>query len=253
MKVVMYHYIRPLKSSMIKGLKALDSEIFYKQLKFLNTEFDIINHYDLYNYFTKDINLPPKPLLLTFDDGYLDVFRYVFPALQANNLKGSFYVPDYFNNRTLLDVNAIHLLLTKHEFIVFYLQYIKKYYNDNISKRNFQDYTCSINTNSRFDTKEVVLFKKLLQYILPEFQNQDYGTVFMNIFLQSVIDSLKVPPLITLACVGAMGHSGNFIDSSIDSQIQFFKNFGFRIVDAVSNYPDYVQMSFNGKHLYDND
>jgi GNAT superfamily N-acetyltransferase len=90
-------------------------------------------------------------------------------------------------------------------------------------------------------------------YILPEFQNQDYGTVFMNIILQSVIDSLKVPPLITLECVGAIGHNGNFIDSSIDSQIQFFKNFGFRIVDAVSNYPDYVQMSFNGKHLYDND
>ena len=165
MKVVMYHYIRPINNAMIKGLKSLDIEQFYTQLKFLKSEFDIISHLDLFNFFEKDIKLPPKAMLLTFDDGYLDVYRYALPALLANDIKGSFYVPDYFRNRSLLDVNAIHLLLTKQENIKFYIQFIKSYIEKNIVDKKYDDYVTSININSRYDSKEVVILKKMLQFV----------------------------------------------------------------------------------------
>lgn len=90
-------------------------------------------------------------------------------------------------------------------------------------------------------------------YIPTEFQSQNYGTVFMNIILQSIYDSFKSMPNIKVECTGGIGFGENFIENSIDNQIKFFQSFGFRIDDKDSNYPDYVQMSFNGTHLYDND
>jgi peptidoglycan/xylan/chitin deacetylase (PgdA/CDA1 family) len=40
----------------------------------------------------EEADLPGKPVLITFDDGYLDNYTNAFPILQKYNLKASFYI-----------------------------------------------------------------------------------------------------------------------------------------------------------------
>ena len=57
-----------------------------------------------------------KSLLLTFDDGYIDHYEYVFPLLKKNNLSGIFYPPvQVITNNKVLDVNKIHFVLEKEQ------------------------------------------------------------------------------------------------------------------------------------------
>ena len=37
---------------------------------------------ELYDYMTKGTELPDKPVLITFDDGYIDNYKYAFPILK---------------------------------------------------------------------------------------------------------------------------------------------------------------------------
>ena len=39
-----------------------------------------------------DASLPDKPIIITFDDGYLDNYTNVFPILQKYSMKASFYI-----------------------------------------------------------------------------------------------------------------------------------------------------------------
>lgn len=40
----------------------------------------------------EEANMPHKPVLITFDDGYLDNYTNAFPILEKYNLKASFYI-----------------------------------------------------------------------------------------------------------------------------------------------------------------
>lgn len=171
--IVMYHYVRSVHNSIIGGLKVLDVDNFYSQLKFLNKEYDIIDHIDFHNFLFLNQKLPSKPMLLTFDDGYLDNYRYVFPVLQELNLKASFYIPNYFENRKLLDVNAIQILLTKEDQHEEYILFIKNYMKNNLSDLKYENILSEISFNSRFDSDIVVIIKKLLQHILPEINRKE--------------------------------------------------------------------------------
>lgn len=190
MKIVMYHYVRPLQKSMLKGLKGLDTDKFYKQLQYFIKEYNVIDHDNLYDYLYAGQSLPDKALLLTFDDGYLDIYRYVLPALQALNLKASFYVPDYFQDRKLLDVNAIHYLLTKEENVDKYLNFIKEYIKVSDLTKTFEEYINSVDLSSRFDRIEIVAFKKLLQFILPEEHRKSIINELLNRYCDYDMETL---------------------------------------------------------------
>ena len=54
-------------------------------------EYTIIKMEDLNNFFNGQ-SLPPKPLLLTFDDGYIDHYTEI-PFLLDQGIQGSFFSP----------------------------------------------------------------------------------------------------------------------------------------------------------------
>jgi len=57
-------------------------------------------------------SLPKNALLLTFDDGYMDHFEYVFPILAKLGVQGSFFPPaKAILEHSVLDVNKIHFIL----------------------------------------------------------------------------------------------------------------------------------------------
>lgn len=166
--VIMYHYVREINKSNYPNLKGLEYKLFVKQINYFLKKFNILS----YENFVEIINkkkIPKKPsILLTFDDGYLDHYEYVFPFLNKKKVEGIFYPPKKaIENKTVLDVNKIHFILEKE-------QNRKKILNEiinDLKKENLIKYLEknleNINTHSRFDDKETVMIKRLLQHFLP--------------------------------------------------------------------------------------
>jgi peptidoglycan/xylan/chitin deacetylase (PgdA/CDA1 family) len=94
--VLTYHYIRtvpnPDEDKLGFRLSVIPSD-FYEQMNYLVT-----NHYttitpdDLYTALKNKKSLPPKSVLLTFDDGYADFYQNAFPILKELNLKATVFV-----------------------------------------------------------------------------------------------------------------------------------------------------------------
>ncbi len=186
--VIMYHYVREIKKSKYPNLKGLEYKNFEKQIKFFMKNFNILTFQDFLEIIeTKKI--PKKPsILLTFDDGYIDHFKYVFPFLKKNKISGVFYPPKkVIENKIVLDVNKIHFILEKEINRRKIIKEIEKF----LKKKKlikYLDKAYSISLKSRFDDKETILIKRLLQYFLPKKARND----LLNILFRKVVnESLK--------------------------------------------------------------
>jgi peptidoglycan/xylan/chitin deacetylase (PgdA/CDA1 family) len=57
-----------------------------------DNSYNIISLYQIYDALTNDAALPPKPIVLTFDDGYEDGYQTVFPILQQFGFTATFFI-----------------------------------------------------------------------------------------------------------------------------------------------------------------
>ena len=188
--VVMYHYIRDLKNSRYPNIKGLDIEKFKKQIKFFKENYNFVRIEDLIEYYKnpKEKGLPDKAILLTFDDGYKDHYTYVLPVLLENNSQGSFYIPTKcFQDKKVLDVNKIHFILEscigEEEKILKEIEdYLEKNKDSRISL-SYNDYFKEYAVDSRFDKKEIIFIKRMLQVVLPE----DYREKLVDILFKKYV------------------------------------------------------------------
>jgi peptidoglycan/xylan/chitin deacetylase (PgdA/CDA1 family) len=91
----MYHHIEnpsPNADALRYGL-SVAPESFEKQLRYLQREgYESITLNDLALHLTVGKPLPPKPIVLTFDDGYVDAYTHAFPLLQRYGFAGTFFL-----------------------------------------------------------------------------------------------------------------------------------------------------------------
>lgn len=95
--ILMYHYIganpNPGKDLARDNLSVTPDE-FEKQLDYLNVQgFNSISLDTLYAGLKGTISLPPKPMVLTFDDGYIDFYINAFPILKRFNIHATSFLP----------------------------------------------------------------------------------------------------------------------------------------------------------------
>ena len=171
--VVMYHYVRYIKDSFFKNIKGLEFELFKKQIDFLGKNFNFITAEDLINHLYDGKELPKKPLILTFDDGYIDHYLYVFPYLFSLGIQGSFFVPvKAISENKILDVNKIHFILDalnyNSEILMKELNHLIEKYKKDFNLFDFEYYYNAYAKANRFDDKNIVFVKKMLQVVLPE-------------------------------------------------------------------------------------
>tara|TARA_B110000037_G_scaffold220490_1_gene288561 strand:- start:4102 stop:5022 length:921 start_codon:yes stop_codon:yes gene_type:complete len=158
---IMFHYVRDIKNSLFPNIKGLDIEQFKFQINYLKKNYNIMS---LEDFFNKDFNQNQKNCVLTFDDGYIDHYDFVLEVLLKNNIKGAFFPPvDVVNKKSLLDVNKIHVILAcgEEEKIFNRLKYHFK--KRNKSGKTLDCYINSIDTSDRYDSRIIVLIKRLLQ------------------------------------------------------------------------------------------
>ena len=170
--VVMYHYVRNIENSRYVDIKGLEFDLFVEQISFLNENYNIVTMEDVIRCNQGEHELPPKPMLLTFDDGYAEHFTNVYPVLKEFGVQGSFFVPAKpVIEHELLDVNKIHFILASVDNIDELIKDIKddifKYKNEFLLS-SFEEYFSKLAIANRFDPKEVIFVKRLLQHALPE-------------------------------------------------------------------------------------
>ncbi len=172
LNIVMYHYVRDLNNSRYPEIKGLDLSLFKQQIKFLNTNFNIISPEMLIDAVENNTSLPDKSILLTFDDGYIDHYTNVFPVLKEYNLSGVFSVPaKVIEKNKVLDVNKIHFLLAsvKAELLLNSIYEKLNYYRDKqFNYPSNEELYQKLAIPNRFDSAEIIFIKRLLQCELPE-------------------------------------------------------------------------------------
>ena len=84
--VIMYHNVS--KNSKLLGKYTISQKEFEEDLIYLkNQGYTTVGIEDLIAYEYNNINLPENPIMLTFDDGYFNVYRYVLPILKKYDSK----------------------------------------------------------------------------------------------------------------------------------------------------------------------
>lgn len=92
--ILMYHHVGELdgSDSVARDL-TVSREDFIKQVKLLkNLGYQTVSLAEVYAALENGNQLPPKPIVFTFDDGYQDVFDNAVPVLLANGYIGSFAI-----------------------------------------------------------------------------------------------------------------------------------------------------------------
>lgn len=160
---ITYHYIRPIKKSKYPNLKGMELKKFQSQLNKLRKIYKILNINDLIEIFKNKKNLKKNSCVLTFDDGYKDNFKYVFPELKKRNIMG-FFFPSVSSteNKSILNVNKIQFILEKEKSRIKILESILPHLSLNLKnkintlKKNFKH-------NHPYDDKNTSFIKFILQ------------------------------------------------------------------------------------------
>lgn len=98
--ILMYHYIRPLPSIYgdYMGYKlSVSPATFTEQLDWLSKHgYHPIDFNDMRAYFSGTKVLPHKPVVITLDDGYADLYTNAYPILKAYKFKAVAYIVTNF-------------------------------------------------------------------------------------------------------------------------------------------------------------
>ncbi len=246
--IVMYHYVRDIKNSRYPRIKGLELKDFEEQLGYLKRHYHPITAEDLFQAVSNNEQLPPNAVLLTFDDAYSDHFSNVFPLLFKHGFSGCFFpAADSILNRRLLDVNKIQFTLAVEENIHLLVKFIFEMIQKNRKSHNLESdeyYWNEFAITNRWDTKEVMFVKKILQKGLNEdlrkniidklfsnFVSED-ETTFSNELYMSM-DQLKCLKDHGMY-IGSHGNKHKWLASlsakeqeqEIDSSLEFLENIG---------------------------
>jgi peptidoglycan/xylan/chitin deacetylase (PgdA/CDA1 family) len=113
--VVFYHYVRDVARTPYPGIKALSTSEFAAQIDWLGSRAEILDGDTFQDAVLRRHGFSHPTALLTFDDGFVDHFEEVFPALSARKVGGMFFVSGATlgPRPRLLNVHKTHFLLSE--------------------------------------------------------------------------------------------------------------------------------------------
>lgn len=94
--ILMYHHLNTLASNASETLRTwtVAPEQFAAQLDYLQARgFHTITFKQLVDFFERGAPLPEHPIILTFDDAWIDHYTVAYPELSRRKMVGVFFVP----------------------------------------------------------------------------------------------------------------------------------------------------------------
>jgi len=260
----MYHYVRPISGSKNPAIKGLELDGFKRQLDYLETNYNLISAEDLILSVKEGRDLPSNPCLLTFDDGYKDHILYVFPELVKRKIKACFFPPvSPIVDREILDVNKIHFLLSQQQdsrvlidnIQVLYNQLVEENYREKGVVESFENFWQQYAVSSKYDNKETVFIKSILQYGLKETQRKEILDILFRRYVSDDQKSFASELYMSMDDVRQLVDSGMYVGShgyrhvwldkeskvlqaeEIDLSIRFLSDVGAATDDWIMCYP----------------
>lgn len=104
--ILLYHYVEYVKDKRDTIRQSLDIVpiVFQKQLETLkDANYTFLTMKDIADIIDNKMSLPEKPIAITFDDGYRDLYTDVFPIIKKENVKiTAFIVPGFLDQPNFL-------------------------------------------------------------------------------------------------------------------------------------------------------
>lgn len=169
--IVMYHYVRPLAATRFPRLTALDLDAFRGQLGYITKHYTPISATDIVSAVRGETELPPRPIILTFDDGYAEHYREVMPLLSNARIPGVFFpAAASLIDRRVLDVNKIQFVLAAADSADLVATAIDQAVKREAGRDDVKtpaDYRAEGWKPVRFDAPAAAYVKYMLQSALP--------------------------------------------------------------------------------------
>ena len=258
--IVMYHYVRNPSETPYRGLKARTVTEFRAQLRHIAAEYTPVTMEQVIQAIHQpDYSLPERPILLTFDDGYIDHYETVFPLLAERGWQGAFFPPARpIVEGRLLDVNKLHFVLastTDTTAIVGAIFNAVDGFRAEFGLDEGRAYWNRVAVADRFDSADVIFVKRMLQRELPETLRAMLLTkLFRELVATSEVEFarrlyMSVEQLQKMAragmFIGSHGSEHYWMDrltpedqaSEIDASMKFLDSLGCRTDAWVMCYP----------------
>lgn len=99
--VLMYHSVAPRIPDWDFNFLSISPRVFENQISRLkHSGYTSVTLNEAYDYVAGKTRLPPKAIVITFDDGYLDNWVYAFPILKKYGMRGTVFISTDFIDRT---------------------------------------------------------------------------------------------------------------------------------------------------------
>ena len=124
--ILMYHYVSelPEDADPFRVELTVETDVFRSHMQVLRDDgYTPISFYDLEAALNHGVELPEKPIILTFDDGHLDHYVNVFPILREFGFIGTFFLitsrvddsdPVYMNWSQVQEMAAAGMSMEAH-------------------------------------------------------------------------------------------------------------------------------------------
>ncbi|MBR4605162.1 MAG: polysaccharide deacetylase family protein [Lachnospiraceae bacterium] len=257
--IIMYHYVRELPYTRYPQINGLKTSLFLEQLLYFKRHYHFVTHRDIIAAIYEGKDLPENAVWLTFDDAYCDHYTNVFPILDKMGIVGAFFPPiKAIINHEVLDVNKIHFILASIQDMKTLLTDVRTLidnFKEDYSLESYEYYWQKLAKPNRFDSSEVIFFKRLLQVEL----NQECRRKMINSLFQKYVTDNEAAFSRELymnkdqmecmlrhgMCIGSHGYDHYWLDSltperqveEIDSSLDFLKYIGVDIDAWIMCYP----------------
>lgn len=124
--ILMYHYVSELPPD-ADGIRiglTISPTLFQEHVGYLQEQgYETISLYEMHMALAYGVPLPPKPVILTFDDGHIDHYRNVFPVLREAGYTATFFiitqfadnnVPGYMNWNQIREMAEAGMSMESH-------------------------------------------------------------------------------------------------------------------------------------------
>jgi peptidoglycan/xylan/chitin deacetylase (PgdA/CDA1 family) len=165
--IVMYHIVQPAGGGVVGRLKGRDRQEFAGQLAYLRRHYTPIRLSDLAAAAGNANELPPSPVVLTFDDGYRSHATVVAAMLSEARIPATFFpIASSLIDREVVTVNKIQCILASADIGWLISRVESAIERDGAGE--IARYRQRWFKASRWDSAEVVYVKRLLQHALAD-------------------------------------------------------------------------------------
>jgi peptidoglycan/xylan/chitin deacetylase (PgdA/CDA1 family) len=128
-----YHVVsdelKPHLSQLYSNVHSVQT--FGEELDFLRTWFNPITAAQLLEHLKAHVPLPKNPCLITFDDGYREVYENAFPEFLKRNIPFIFFLTrDFVDNKSLFVENTVSLILNHCQHDCGAEQAVRRFLNE---------------------------------------------------------------------------------------------------------------------------